>query len=255
MISKNQVKYIQSLHLKKFRQEHQLFVAEGVKIVNELSGSELFRPTEVFATAPYLRQYAEWLQARQIKFTEVSDDELKKISLQTTPNQVLAICPAITHTIDKAYVSQSLTLFLDEIKDPGNLGTIIRIADWFGIRQVVCSPATVELHNAKTIQATMGAILRVQIVYAELDLLLQQAGQVPVYGAVLEGENIYKAALPHGVLVIGNEANGISQAVLSKLTRRITIPAAAQNGSESLNAAVATGILCSEFARQASFDL
>lgn len=249
MISKSQVKYIQSLHLKKFRQAHRAFIAEGVKIVGEFINSALYRPLEVFATAHYLMQHAAELDAKEIKYTEVSEDELRKISLQTTPNQVLAICPIVETALDAKGLSNGLTLFLDEIKDPGNLGTIIRIADWFGIRQVVCSPSTVELYNAKTIQATMGALLRVNIVYSELSALLEHSADLPVYGAVLDGDNVYKTKLDKGILVIGNEANGISDAVMNKLTRRITIPAASYNGSESLNAAVATAILCSEFAR------
>lgn len=189
------------------------------------------------------------LDAHGIRYTEVSENELKKISLQTTPNQVLAICPAIHASLDAALLKENLTLYLDDIKDPGNLGTIIRIADWYGIPQVVCSPSTVELYNAKTIQATMGAMLRVSVVYAELDELLEAAPGITVYGAVLNGENIYKIAVQNGILLIGNEANGLSEASLSKVSRKITIPAAHNNGSESLNAAVATAILCSEFSR------
>lgn len=249
MISKSQVKYIQSLHLKKFRQAHRAFIAEGVKIVGEFINSGQYRPIEVFATAHYLLQHAAELDAKEIRYTEVSEGELKKISLQSTPNQVLAICPLAEAELNVKDLKNGLTLFLDEIKDPGNLGTIIRIADWFGIRQVVCSPSTVELYNTKAIQATMGAMLRVSVVYSGLAELLQHSGDLPVYGAVLSGDNVYKTKLENGILVIGNEANGISEAVMSRLTRRITIPAAGNNGSESLNAAVATAILCSEFAR------
>lgn len=249
MISKSQIKYIQSLHLKKFRQAQQLFIAEGVKIVSEFIDSPAFRPLEVFATAHYLSAKAAALSAHGIKYTEVSEDELKKISLQTTPNQVLAICPAVSASLDASLLKENLTLYLDDIKDPGNLGTIIRIADWYGIPQVVCSLSTVELYNAKTIQATMGAMLRVSVVYAGIDELLEAAGGITVYAAVLNGENIYNSKWQNGILVIGNEANGISEAVLAKVGRRLTIPAAHNNGSESLNAAVATAILCSEFSR------
>lgn len=249
MISKSQIKHIQSLHLKKFRQEEQLFIAEGVKIVNEFLENPQFRPKAVYATAPYLASNARHLHDLGIEHWEVSEEELKKISQQSTPNQVLAICSIAPQKPDTEALRKGLTLFLDEIKDPGNLGTIIRIADWFGIAQVVCSPGTAELYNPKTIQSTMGAMLRVPVLYMTLQELLALAGKVPVYGAVLDGENIYASTPGHGILVIGNEANGISGEVMAQLTHRITIPAANNNGSESLNAAVATAILCSEFSR------
>ncbi|MBS1636740.1 MAG: RNA methyltransferase [Bacteroidetes bacterium] len=249
MISKNRLKHIQSLHLKKFRLEHQCFIAEGVKVVNEFIGSAAYKPLEVFATVPYLNAHHKQLEENNIPFTEVSEDELKKISLQSTPNQVLAICPMVHQKLDAVKLHTHLNLFLDDIKDPGNLGTIIRIADWFGIPQVICSPTCAELYNIKTIQATMGAMLRVPVIYENFGAVLKTAPDVTIYGAVMEGINVYKTRIENGILVIGNEANGISDDVLSHVNRRITIPPAGNNGSESLNAAVATAILCNEHAR------
>lgn len=250
MISKNRLKHIQSLHLKKFRLEHQCFIAEGVKVVGEFIESREFKPLEVFATAPYLAAHQQQLQSHNIAFSEVSEEELKKISLQSTPNQVLAICPMVERQINPTQLRTGLNLYLDDIKDPGNLGTIIRIADWFGIPQVICSPTCAELYNSKTIQSTMGAMLRVPVIYHELEEILQQTPDVTVYGAVMEGLNVYQTKLQEGILVIGNEANGISDKVMALVTHQITIPPAGNNGSESLNAAVATAILCNEYARQ-----
>ena len=147
----------------------------------------------------------------------------------------------------------STTLFLDDIRDPGNLGTIIRIADWFGIHQVICSPNCTELYNPKTLQATMGAVLRVNVVKQNFDELLPKLKDVPIYGALLEGKNIYTSELKHGLIIIGNEANGISNAIKQHISHPITIPAATNNGSESLNAANACAIICSEFYRQLTY--
>jgi TrmH family RNA methyltransferase len=144
-------------------------------------------------------------------------------------------------------------LYLDDIRDPGNLGTIIRIADWFGINQVFCSKQCTELYNPKTLQATMGAVLRVNVEYIDFENLLLKNKSLPVYGAVLNGENIYQTELKNGIIVIGNEANGISEVILKQITLPITIPSASINGSESLNAANACAIICSEFHRQLNF--
>lgn len=249
MISKNQIKFIQSLHLKKFRQEHQLFIAEGVKVVNEFIQSSEYKPKELYATRGYIDHYQSQLADTNISVHEVSDDELKKISQQNTPNQVLALCPLIQHQLEDNSLDNQLTLFLDDIRDPGNLGTIIRLADWFGVRQIVCSPSSVELYNSKTIQASMGAVLRVKVIYLPFETLLNSRHGISIFGAVLNGESVYNTPLKNGILVIGNEANGISEPVLTKITHPITIPSAHQNGSESLNAAMATGILLNEYNR------
>lgn len=253
MISKNQIKYIQSLHLKKNRDSQELFIVEGIKSVSEFIQDDAVRLKEVFATTAYLQQQATQLEKRNIPFTEITAEELKKISLQSTPNQVLAIVHHHHYVLNKELLTHGLTLFLDDIRDPGNLGTIIRIADWFGIKQIICSQNTTELYNPKTLQASMGAALRVNTVYMDFNQLLPFIGEVPIYGAVLTGENIYTSSLKKGMIIIGNEANGISEEVMRYITQPITIPAAQHNGSESLNAANACAIICAEFHRQLNY--
>lgn len=253
MISKNQIKYIQALHLKKNRDEQGLFIIEGIKLVTEFLQDEAVTVKQVFATAAYYGQHQDLLEKRNVAFTEVNVDELKKISLQSTPNQVLAVVIKKEQFFTKELLQSQASLFLDDIRDPGNLGTIIRIADWFGIRQIICSKNTTELYNPKTLQASMGAVLRVNVVYLDFEELVPSLGTVPVYGAVLDGENIYTKTLKQGIIVIGNEANGISEAVLSRISDPITIPAAGHNGSESLNAANACAIICGEFHRQLNY--
>ncbi len=253
MISKNQIKHIQALHSKKNREEEALFIVEGIKLVTEFINHQKFGIKEVFATIDYINGYKDILESKAISYTEIAEVDLKKISHLTSPNQVLAVVKKTNQILDTTLLNASTTLFLDDIRDPGNLGTIIRIADWFGIKQVICSPTTTELYNPKTLQASMGAVLRVNVVSMAFSELLDKAKNLPIYGAVLEGENIYTSTLKHGLLVIGNEANGISKEVLQKITHHITIPAANSNGSESLNAANACAIICSEFHRQLTY--
>lgn len=253
MISKNQIKHIQSLHSKKNRDEEGLFVVEGIKLVTEFIQQKKFEVKNVFATIDYIDSHINVLNKHSILFTEINNEELKKISLLTTPNQVLAIVKNTKQSLDNTILNTTTSLFLDDIRDPGNLGTIIRIADWFGIKQVICSPNTTELYNPKTLQASMGAVLRVSVVSMAFHELLPLLQNIPIYGAVLEGENIYTSHLKHGLIVIGNEANGISKDVLHEITHHITIPAANSNGSESLNAANACAIICSEFHRQLNY--
>lgn len=253
MISKNQIKHIQSLHLKKNREQENLFIVEGIKLVNEFVQTKSFEVKKVYATADYLQHYKGLLNSHSISYTEITTEDLKKISLQTTPNQVLAVVVAKNFELDKEALQSSVTLYLDDIRDPGNLGTIIRIADWFGIKQVVCSPNTTEVYNPKTLQASMGAILRTNVVYMVFGEFKNHTNNLPIYGALLKGENIYTSTLKKGIVVIGNEANGISNEVLQDVSHPITIPAASNNGSESLNAANACGIICSEFFRQLNF--
>lgn len=253
MISKNQIKHIQALHSKKNREEEGLFIIEGIKLVSEFIHNQKFEIKELFGTVEYLSNHQDILVKNKISYTEINSEELKKISLLTTPNQVLAVVKTISQELDISILNSGTSLFLDDIRDPGNLGTIIRIADWFGIKQVICSPNTTELYNPKTLQASMGAVLRVNVISLAFDKLLPKLNHIPIYGAVLEGENIYTTSLQHGLIVIGNEANGISNEVLKHITNHITIPAANSNGSESLNAANACAIICSEFHRQLTY--
>lgn len=252
MISKNHIKHIQLLHSKKHREEESLFIVEGIKVVSEFINSDSFLVEEVLALPEFIDKHKTVLTNKQIKFSEISEDELKKISTQQSPNQVLAIVNSknLTNLRD---VSNELSLFLDDIRDPGNLGTIIRIADWFGIKEVFCSKQCTELYNPKTIQATMGAILRVNVNYVDFLDLKAKNPTTAIYGAVLKGETIYTSQLKNGIIIIGNEANGISDEVLKLVSHPITIPSSANNGSESLNAANACAIICSEFHRQLNF--
>lgn len=253
MISKNQIKYIQSLHSKKNREQEGLFIIEGIKLVTEfiLDGSYIVK--DLYATRDYIDNHTDLLKSKAVNCEEISAEDLKKISLQTTPNQVLAVVLAKDHELNNEWLQQGLTLYLDDIRDPGNLGTMIRIADWFGIKQVICSENTTEVYNPKTLQASMGAVLRVNVLYMSFENVLKHTNNTTIYGALLEGKNIYTTKLQKGIIVIGNEANGITPEVQKQITNAITIPAATNNGSESLNAANACAIICGEFFRQLNY--
>ncbi len=236
-LSKNEAKFIQSLCHKKQRHTEGLFITEGVKLVEEVIQSP-FTIKKIYATERWTTKRADISHLVSI----ISDDDLQRISLLQTPNQVLALVkiPIAPAPIN---LSNQLTLVLDGIQDPGNLGTIIRLADWFGIAQVVCSNDTVELYNPKTIQSTMGSFVRVNVVYQSL-LELLQTTKLPVFGALLTGESIYAVTKPkEGLLLVGSEGKGIGEELLPNITHPITIPRI--GGAESLNAAVATGILLS----------
>lgn len=237
MLSKNDAKYIQSLQHKKSRNEERVFMAEGVKLVNEILQST-FAVKKIFATH-------EWIAANKAataNIVEVNEQELKRISLLQTPHQVLAVVEQ-KNQIKKINFKNQFALLLDGIQDPGNLGTIIRIADWFGIKNIICSNDTAELYNPKVIQSTMGSFLRVNIVYEDVLSLLETVS-VPVFGAVLNGKSINDtASVKEGILIIGNEGNGIKKELLPFIQQPVTIPKL--GGAESLNAAVATGIIVS----------
>lgn len=248
MISKNQIKQVKALHLKKFRDQEQLFIAEGVKIVSEIIR---FKPEiieEIFVSESFFRQNPD-LFPKTLPCVLVNDSELERISALSTPNHILAVCKYFEATVPQIDLSEKFSLYLDDIRDPGNLGTILRIADWFGINEIFASRQSTEIYNNKTIQSAMGAFLRVKVHYRNLDEIIGQL-RFPVYGAVLNGKNIYTEKLTNGLIIIGNEANGISETNLSKITHPITIPAASSNNTESLNAAMATSIICAEFFRQ-----
>ncbi|MDB5209302.1 MAG: methyltransferase [Sediminibacterium sp.] len=236
MLSKNELKYIQSLCQKKQRQEERLFIAEGTKLVDELLNSH-YTIRKVYALA-------EWVQKNvaPVDVVTITAIELAKISSLQTPNQVLAVVEQQTPAREPA-THEQLTLVLDGIQDPGNFGTIIRIADWFGIKQVIASEDTVELYNPKVIQSTMGSFLRVDVWYKPLHEFLAST-KIPVYGALLNGKNMHgEPPVTEGLLVIGNESKGISKELLPFISHPITIPRL--GGAESLNAAVAAGIIVS----------
>jgi len=237
-LSKNHIKLITSLSQKKYRQKHKLFVVEGVKVVHEFLNSS-YELEIVFSTDTDF--------SSTDKFIEVTDQELKKISSLKNPNKVLAIFK-IPNQINP--IMGGLILALDSINDPGNLGTIIRLCDWFGIEQLVCSNETVDCFNSKVVQASMGSLTRVAVSYLDLKKYLQNAS-VPIFVADMDGLDVYKTKLPDSaVLVLGNEANGISDEIKQLVTTKITIPRyGAFQQTESLNVATASAILLSEFRR------
>ena len=245
MISKNQIKYVHQFELKKFRKQEGLFIAEGHKVVGDLLKAG-YAPKQLFATA-------EWIADNPVAGAiEVSNDELTKLSLQQHPQQVLALFPIPTHQ-HQAPNTLHLSILLDNVQDPGNLGTIIRIADWFGIDTIYCSEGTVDAWNPKVVQATMGSIARVHIIYIDiLQMLDSLPKDFPVYGTFLDGENIYTQELSQkGLIVMGNEGNGISDAVRTRVTHKLLIPDFHKGPTaDSLNVAIATAITCSEFRRR-----
>lgn len=242
MLSKKQAGYVRSLHLKKFRQMYGKFIVEGEKLVRELLHTELTVDT-VFSTVqlPEIKHLTE--------LVEVTEAELAKIATQQQPDKMLAVV-SIPPAGAPGLLQDDLYLALDEINDPGNAGTIIRIADWFGIKQVFLSPNTVDIYNPKTVAAAKGSLFRVPCSYVNLTQLMKANPSLPVFGTFMQGENIYRTPLPQkGIIIIGNEANGISAEVEALVTQKITIPSFGK--AESLNAGVATGIVLSEFKRQA----
>ncbi|HOI26823.1 MAG: RNA methyltransferase [Paludibacteraceae bacterium] len=249
MLSKNKIKQIQSLSKKKERDEASLFVAEGNKIVSDLL--PLFACQTLVATDEFLSEHPGCNAEEVIVAT---CEEIKKASLLCSPQSAIALFHQPKYVPDWNFISNNLSLMLDTVQDPGNLGTIIRIADWFGIRDILCSNETVDVYNPKVVQATMGAVGRVRVHYGNLCSFIDTLGnKVPVFGTFLNGENIYEKNLPkNGIVVMGNEGNGITPEVEKKITERLFIPSfqTGNSRSESLNVAVATAITCSEFRRR-----
>ena len=248
MLSKNKIKYIHSLELKKNRKKEGVFVAEGHKLVGDLLPH--FHCRLILATNTWLKEHHD-IQADEI--IEITPEELVKASLLKTPQEVLAIFeqPQYNYTTD--VIKDSLCLALDDIQDPGNLGTIIRLADWFGIEHIFCSQGTVDVYNSKVIQATMGALARVKVHYCNLPELISSLKDVPVYGTFLDGENIYDKPLSeNGLIIMGNEGNGVSKEVSQLINNKLYIPnyPSGRTTSESLNVAIATAVVCAEFRRR-----
>ncbi|TCD08558.1 RNA methyltransferase [Pedobacter frigidisoli] len=245
MLSKSQISFIKSLHQKKYRKEHGLFLVEGIKSIKEFIQSSyeihtIFYNSEQVNLLPKL--------SANINLFEVNNAELGKISTLQTPQGFLAL---VHIPKNKKLAPQELknqfTLVLDGIQDPGNMGTIIRTADWFGFKQIICAEDTVEAYNPKTVQATMGSLARVDIYYQNLDLLLEET-QIPVFGALLDGESIYKVNWGNeGLVILGNEGKGISEAIIKKINKPVTIPRVGE--AESLNVAVSAAIFCAELVR------
>jgi RNA methyltransferase, TrmH family len=250
-VSKNDIKFVQSLRLKKFRQKYNNFIAEGEKIAGEALLSSSYKILRIFALPEWLHDHATQLtRIPPAAISEASENELAKISGLSTPNKVLMVLewpqPGELPLIQTA-------LYLDDVQDPGNLGAILRIADWFAIPQVFCSPGSVDVYNPKVVQASMGAFLRVDSQEIELETLLHRQPELPVLGAVLDGDDLFAAPLPSsGILVVGNESKGIRPDTQHLLTHRIAIPRAPGGGAESLNAAVATGIITAFWVNRSS---
>ncbi|MFT3981727.1 MAG: RNA methyltransferase [Ferruginibacter sp.] len=248
MFSKTTIKYIQSLQHKKFRDQEGAFIAEGPKLVKELLEGRIFTCRHVYCLQDWADELSPALRKNvEGKLTVIRDFELDKISALTRANLVLAV-------FDKKTVNPSpelkgrITLVLDDIQDPGNLGTIIRIADWFGIENVVCSLQTADMYNTKVVQSTMASLQRVNLLYADVEQWLRQATGIKKYAAALHGKPLnHFSALKEGILIIGNESKGISDAVLNMADEKVTIPRIGE--AESLNAAVATGVLLYEMVK------
>jgi TrmH family RNA methyltransferase len=249
MLSKSQIKNLQALQLKKFRDQRRCFIAEGNKTVSEILANKPEILQEIFATREFINKHS-LQQKSTVLFTEVSEDELKKISLQTSPNMALAVCNYFEEVTPDGTLADPFTFYLDDIRDPGNFGTILRLAAWFGISTIYCSLSSCERYNPKVIQSTMGAFLRVNVHYTSLNELKEKANPENIYGGFLEGADLYSEKLSGGIIVIGNEANGISDENAELITRKITIPSGKKSGAESLNAAVAASIIAGEFFRQ-----
>ena len=241
MLSKNDQKYVRQLEMKKHRRSEGAFVAEGPKVVGDLISSG-FRPVKIFATD-------SWQQPQGILEPQrITADELRKLSFLQHPQEVLAVF-RIPEQKNPQEDEAGLRLALDGVQDPGNLGTIIRVADWFGITTIYCSEDTADAWSPKVVQATMGSIARVNIIYTDLVELIGRS-QVPVYGTLLDGRCIYDEALSQeGIIVMGNEGNGISPEVRRLVSHRLLIPRY-HEGPESLNVAIATAITCAEFRRR-----
>jgi len=240
MLSKNQIKLITSLQQKKHRFAHQMFFAEGIKVVQELLESN-FELVHLYTTQN------DFEQVSNDKKVLVNESDLKKISALSTPNTCLAVFKI---PVEKQIIEKGLILALDSIRDPGNLGTILRLCDWFGIGQLICSKETVDIYNPKVVQATMGSIARVNVNYVDLEIFVSQTN-LAVFGTFMDGNNIYKTELPQeGIIIMGNEANGISPELEKLIKNRLTIPRFGTiQKTESLNVATATAITLSEFRR------
>ncbi|TZF81357.1 RNA methyltransferase [Pedobacter sp. BS3] len=246
MLSKSQISFIKSLHQKKFRKEHGLFIVEGLKSVTEFIRSA-YNVHSVFFTEPAGSKMLNL--SKKINSQLISDNELHKISALTNPQQVLALVhiPPV-QAVQSQHFSNKLSLMLDGVQDPGNLGTIIRTANWFGFDELLCSTDTVDCYNPKVVQATMGSLSRINVHYLDLTTLLKTT-HLPVYGALLEGENIYNTNFSDaGFVILGNEGNGISAETARYITHPFTIPGIGK--AESLNVSVSAGIICSELKRK-----
>jgi RNA methyltransferase, TrmH family len=246
VLSKQKIKYIQSLKLKKFRDEYHVFVVEGEKMALELISDKSIEIEQIIAIETWIQLHQNALKPYFNKILTATDADLKQISNLTTPNKVFIIAKKGAPQYLDEKVKNNFAIYLDGIQDPGNMGTILRIADWFSIPFIFCSPDTVEIWNPKVIQSSMGAFLRVHTQEVSFSDLKKRFPDVPVYTTALNGQNIFNLKkekdITYGIIVIGNEGKGVSEEVLKMSDYKIAIPGG--GGAESLNAAVATGIVC-----------
>lgn len=251
MISKNKISFIKSLGLKKHRDELGVFVAEGPKVVSELLPA--WNARLIVATKQWLSENQKSLSNTSAEIIETSEDDLRKASFLQHPQQVIAVVEKKESSLNMELMRSDLTIALDGVRDPGNMGTIIRIADWFGIATIVCSHDSADVYNPKVVQATMGSLARVNVLYKPLTELIESLPtDFPIYGTLLDGDNIYEQQLSkNGLIIMGNEGVGISKEVRCRVNHRLLIPSFPRNGAsaESLNVGVATAIVCSEFRR------
>lgn len=248
MISRKQEKYINSLKLSKFRHISRTFIAEGPKLFDEIIQSEL-EIESIFALKNFLDKKDSILRDHEVY--EITEKELARVSTLKTPNQVILVLRIPEFDIDWDDMNKNLVLALHDIRDPGNMGTIIRTADWFGIRQIICSKECVDIYNPKVVQATMGSISRVRVHYLNMgEFLHKHSSELTVFGAMLDGDNIYDEILPDkGIIMVGNESQGIPEGLGEYIQKKVSIPSGATS-TESLNASIATAIILSEFRRQ-----
>lgn len=250
MVSKSKIKYIHSLELRKFRREHNSFVAEGNKLVADMLPA--FECELLIAKPSWMATQGD-INAKELLVAE--EDDIRKASFLKNPQDVLAVFKQPEWNIDEADTAKEIIIALDGIQDPGNLGTIIRLADWFGIDHIVCSKDTVDAFSPKTVQATMGALARVKIHYTDLEQFIKEQNErgIPIYGTFLDGENMYqKKTSSNGIIIMGNEGNGIRENIESYVNEKLYIPnyPEGKETSESLNVAIATAVVCAEFRRR-----
>ncbi len=254
MISKNRIKFIISLQKKKTRDEKGLYVIEGDKLVREFLGAKI--PIKALIAKPeFITSIPADLLETVMEIEDASYKELKQVSTLKTPHNVLALVPMPERNLDRDALVSQLSVALDFVQDPGNLGTIIRAAGWFGIRNIICSPDCVDVYNPKVIQASMGALLHVNVYYSDLEKLFIFAAEnnTPIFGTMLDGESVYNHRLDNkGIILLGNESRGISERLVSYITERIMIPrySKVKFGIDSLNVGMAASIVFSEFRRK-----
>jgi TrmH family RNA methyltransferase len=242
MISKNQIKFIRSLQTSKFRQIHDQYLVEGEKMLNELLNSEQ-NILHIYGLLDWVQQHETIIKKKQVEYTVVSESELAQISTLTTPNKVLAVVKGVKNTFDNtSTLEEGIYVVLENIQDPGNLGTIIRSAEWFGVKAIFCTANTVEVYNPKVVQASMGSVFRMKVYYTDIAEVLQHNAHMVSYAAVLGGENVYSTKFSNSIfLLVGNESKGLSAEMISITNHKITIPSYGK--AESLNAAVACSVL------------